>query len=130
MLSVLHQCTLEQINQTFKPLEEFNDYIFWIRSHDMSKQYYTSPNFDTIWQRDLDTVFELPLLWLDYLKKDDDNTYMRKFQARHEDYYLNQEKNFLTYQIVTPKNEIRYLIDRCFRCQSMSIYQCSRRSMG
>lgn len=116
MLIDLNHCSFQHLRQIFQPLEEFSEYVFWLRNHDTSKQYYCTRSMDRIWDRDLDVLYELPLLFIDYLAKDENHTHFRQFQARHENYYLKSDTNLVLYQISTPSGELRYLLDRCYRC--------------
>ncbi len=120
MIADIQKSTLAYLRNIFASLDEFKDYVFWIRNRDMSKQYYTSDNFKLIWERDVEIIFEIPLLWLDYLAPDNRLTYFKQLQARHEQGYLDSEKNITLYQVSTPTQKLRYLLDRCYRCVSVS----------
>lgn len=120
MLMDIQKCTVQYLKFIFAPLEDFKDYVFWMRNHDMTKQIYSSVNYETIWQRKEDIVYDIPLIWCDYLAPENKNNFMLQMHARHEQNYLDQEKNLVLYQIFTPNNEICYLRDRCFRFQSKS----------
>jgi len=114
MISTLKSCSAQYINQIFEALNEFEDKVFWIRSFDMTKQYYIGSNFNDIWHLDLSIIHEVPALWTHYLEGENLLSYLKKFQERRAEYFLNQEKNSVPYIIRTPQNTIRYLVDRCF----------------
>lgn len=114
----IQKSTPQYVKSVFEPLNKFKDFVFWIRNRDMSKQIYSSAQYKNIWQRDPDILFDIPLLWLDYLAKENGHVYMRQFQERHEYGYLEQKKNLVLYQIDTPDNHRRYLVDQCYRCRS------------
>ncbi len=118
MLLDIQKCSVQYLKYIFSPLDEFTDYDFWMRNHDMTKQIYSSLNYEIIWQRKEDIVYEIPLIWCDYLAQENKNAYMLQLHARHSQNYLDQEKNLVLYQVYTPNNEIRYLRDRCFRFQN------------
>lgn len=118
MISILQQCSIQYINQVFESLDEFTNHVFWIRSSDMIKQFYISPNFTQIWQLDVNIIIEIPSLWNHYLHREDIYSLVKKFHNRSEAHYLNDEKNSILYQVMTPKNQLRYLFDRCIRCHN------------
>lgn len=120
MLMDIKKSTPQYLKSVFEPLNinKFKDFVFWIRNRDMSKQIYTSSQYKNIWQRDADILFDIPLLWLDYLAMEHRHVYMKQLQERHEHNYLDHQKNFVLYQIDTPDNDRRYLVDQCYRCQS------------
>lgn len=118
MLQDIQKLSFSDLRQIFSPLNAYTDYVFWIRSRDMGKQIFTSDSYKIIWERDIDVIFDLPLAWLDYLASENRHDYMRQLQARHEQGYLKPEKNIALYQITTPSNRLRYLLDRCYRCEA------------
>lgn len=120
MLMDIQKCSFAYLRNVFSSLESLNDYVFWIRSKDMSKQFYTSDSYKNIWDREIEVIFEIPILWLDYLLPDHRVNYLKQFQARHDQGYRDPEKNIAFFQITTPSNQIRYLLDRCYRCQSLN----------
>jgi DNA-binding CsgD family transcriptional regulator len=120
MLQDILKCSMQTLLSTFQVLDKYKDFVFWIRSEDMSKQIYSSASYEEIWQQDSKILYEIPLLWLDYLLLESKNLFMKQLQARHEQNYLDQEKNFVMFQIWTPNSETRYLHDYCFKCQSPS----------
>lgn len=117
MLSHLLTCSPQHLSLVFEPLNRFEHHVFWIRNHDMSKQIYSSDQFNKIWQRDGTILYELPMLWLDYLSLDNKNNYMKQLQVRHELNYFDEIKNVVLYQISTPGGENIHLIDRCYPCE-------------
>ncbi len=116
MISDINKCTHQYIKQIFKPLDDFPNHVFWVRNHDTSRQYFCTPSMDRICERDLTILYDLPLLFLDLLAKDNAHTHFRSFQARHDNHYLKTETNQVFFQICTPSGELRYLLDRCYLC--------------
>lgn len=118
MLRDLKKSTIHHTKAVFAPLDKYAQYVYWIRSSDMSKQYYQSSNCNTIWQSDMDIIYDLPLIWLDFLVKEEGLSSMRQLSERHENNYLLSEINQVCYQIIAASGELQYLTDQAFRCYS------------
>lgn len=116
----IKNCTVQYLKNVFAPLNEYKDYVFWIRNHDMSRQIYVSAVYETIWSREEAILYEIPLIWLDYLAKKDNTIFMKKMQDRHICEYKDPQKNLLLYQIDTPQQKTQHLRDECFRCESQT----------
>jgi len=112
----IKQCSAQTLNRIFSPLDKLKNFVFWIRNHDMSQQIYVSAQYTTHWQRQVSILYDIPLMWLDYLARDNKDLFMGKFQARHVEHYLNPAKNLLLYQIDKPNQTLGYLRDQSFRC--------------
>ncbi len=113
--NILHATTV-YLQQTLGSLDRHKDYVFWIRDREMTRQIYQGNNFEKIWQRDPDLIFKFPLIWLDYLEPTRKDFYMAQLQERHNENYNNPKINLIHYQIVTPSNSVRYILDNCFKC--------------
>ena len=83
------------LDQIFNPLDHYEDYVFWIRDREMTKQVYQGKNFAKIWQRDPDVVNKYPLMWLDFLEDSRKEFYMQQLQQRHDTNYNNPELNHI-----------------------------------
>ncbi len=118
MLQDIRTCSFQYIKNILKSLDQFDDYVFWIRNDDLSQQLYVSESYRKIWEQDIETLFDIPLIWLSYLREDNWTEYMQKFQDRHLEDYLDQEKNLIFYQVTASSGEARYVRDRSFRFQS------------
>ncbi|MBA2650798.1 MAG: helix-turn-helix transcriptional regulator [Tatlockia sp.] len=106
------------LNKTFSQLDLHEDYVFWVREREMTKQVYQGKNFAKIWQRDPNIVNKYPLIWLDFLEDTRKEFYMQQLQQRHNENYNNPELNLIYYQIKKPDNSVEYIIDNCFKCIS------------
>lgn len=104
------------LEQTLGLLDRHQDYVFWIRDREMTRQIYAGNNFEKIWQRDPEIIIKFPLLWLDYLEPSGKDFYMAQLQERHNHNYNDSNVNLIYYQIITPDNSIRYILDNCFKC--------------
>jgi len=118
MLDDIKNASVQYLKNIFSELNQHKDYVFWIRNHDMSQQIYTSACYKTIWGRDASILYDIPLLWLDYLAKDKKNSFMQQLQKRHTQEYEFPEENLVLYQVEKPDHELSYLGDQCFKCQS------------
>lgn len=118
MLFDIRKCSVQTLTSIFQALEKHEEYVFWIRTEDMGKQIYSSSTFDQIWQQDGAILYELPLLWLDFLRPEGKPVYMKQLQERHESGYLNLDKNFALYQVLAGSGNATYIQDQCFKCQS------------
>jgi DNA-binding CsgD family transcriptional regulator len=105
------------LKNVFAPLNQHKDYVFWIRNHDMSQQIYVSAVYETIWERDESIVYEIPLIWLEYLARNNKDNSMRKMQERHVQGYQDPVKNLVLYQVEKPNQAICHLRDQCFKCE-------------
>lgn len=118
MLDNIKNASVQSLKNTFSELNQYKDYVFWIRNEDMSQQIYTSACYETIWGRDASILYDIPLMWLDYLAKDKKNCFMQQLQKRHIQEYQFPEKNLVLYQVEKPNHELSYLKDQCFKCKS------------
>ncbi len=117
MLNDFQQCSNQYLNQVFKPLDDLKDYVFWINNLHLRKIFYISSNYQSIWERDVDILYEAPMLWLSYLDKKDELIYAKQLQARYDQEFVDHEKNLALYKIITPMGKLRHLADRCYKCQ-------------
>ena len=117
MLVDIQTCSLQQLNAALHILSMHSAYVFWIRNDLMTRQIYLSPSYELIWGRKMDILFDVPLIWFDFLNPDDKVNAMRQLDARHSLHYLDQEKNSIQYQVNNDKGEIVYIKDQSFRMQ-------------
>lgn len=115
MLIDINSCTWQQLNTALAVLNVHQDYVFWIRNDQMTKQIYVSPSFESIWGHEINIIFSAPLIWFDYLNPDEKVNAMQQFSARHEAKYLDDEKNLIHYQIRNKHGDLIFIRDRCFR---------------
>jgi DNA-binding CsgD family transcriptional regulator len=118
MLDDIKNTSVQYLKNIFSELDQHKDYVFWIRNHDMSKQIYTSSCYENIWGRDPSILYDIPLMWLDYLAKDKKNCFMQQLQKRHIQGYQFPEENLVLYQVEKPNNKLSHLRDQCFKCES------------
>ncbi len=114
----IRKVSKQSLRNTLSSLDEYKDYIFWIRNGDMGQQIYTSKSYDEVWGRDLTILYDIPLMWLDYLEKDQKENFMQQLQERHIHGYKDPVKNLVFYQIQKENGNINYLRDQCFRCET------------
>ena len=111
----IKKCSFQDIENIFSAVNSYKDYVLWIRNQDMSIQLYCSRSYKQIWERDLESIYKIPLIWFDYLEPEGKSQYMMSLQSRHESHYFNPDKNRLYYQILTRNNEIRFITCESYR---------------
>ena len=117
MKSDIKACSMQYLQSVFNSLEQYHDHVFWIRNHDMSQQIYVSHTYEVIWNQDRTILYDIPLIWFEYLEKNDKNYYMQQLQQRHVEHYCDEQKNLVFYQI---QNDFgpEYIGDKCYRFKS------------
>ncbi|MCH9643811.1 MAG: response regulator [Gammaproteobacteria bacterium] len=94
-------------------LAERSPDVFWIRSADYSKQIYINPAFTTVWQRDVQEMYDHPERWSDFLYPEDKIKLQESIEKRNPT--VRPGDSFLEeYRIVRPSGEIRYIRDYSF----------------
>lgn len=119
----IQKCSIQFLKNIFSSLDQHVNYVFWIRNHDMSRQIYVNVNYEKIWKQGAGILFEVPLIWFDYLSMENKTSYMKQLQDRHVHNYFDQQLNLVLYQVSTPNNEKVYLQDKCFKCQDSNNQQ-------
>ena len=106
------------LNSVFFSLEQKNpDCIFWIRDHTMTKQFYVSGQFSSVWGHKIQIAYDVPMIWFTSLEKEKLDYYMHKAQCRHDANYLDPKLNPMLYQIINTDGEIISLKDTCCHCK-------------
>ncbi len=117
LIQNLDKCQLVELEAIFEPLNHFNDYVFWIRDSVMFKQIFTSDQYRIIWGRDHYVLYDIPLLWLETLERENYESYMQQMQFRHDRRYQRREDNLSYYQIQRPDGEKRYIRCQVIKCR-------------
>lgn len=113
----LEKTSLADIETIFEPLTQFSNYVFWIRDSSMMKQLFTSDQYHSIWGHDLYILYDIPLLWLETLERENYEDYMKQMQYRHDRNYKHRKDNLCYYKIQRPDGQ-----NRSIRCQ---VIKCS-----
>lgn len=115
MIRDIQKCSIQYIQNVLGPLDQYSDYVIWIRNREMNHQIFTSKNFEGIWGRELEILYEAPFLWFDYLNPENKIDYLKQLDQRHNQLYSDPKKNFAYYQVIRPDNNLRYLRCQCFK---------------
>lgn len=120
MIRDIQKCSTQYLQNILSPLDQYTNYVFWIRNRELTHQIFTSKNYENIWQRPLDLLYEIPFLWFDYLNPDGKSNALKQLDTRHHHLYADPKKNFAYYQIILPDNSLRYIRCHCFKCGAVS----------
>lgn len=90
-----------------------SDDVFWIMSHDYSRQLYVSPSLKHVWGYDAELFYLNPSLWLSRIHADDRERMMlavasRKVSPTSGTVYEER------YRIYTANNDIKHVYDKSF----------------
>ena len=114
----IHRCSVQFLASIFMRLEQQNpDYVFWIRDASMTQQIYHSGNFTKFWGCQAGLIYDMPMLWINFLEQTGLNGYMSQLQDRHNHDYLIAEKNTIFYQVTRLDGFNSHMKDHCFRCK-------------
>lgn len=110
--------TDEELEAIFNPLYQFKNMVFWIRDREMTKQIFCSKQYEEIWAEKISIIKEMPLLWLDYLDKENLVDHMQSLQSRHDKNYDHKIDNIALYIIRRRDQEKRYIYCQAIKCKS------------
>lgn len=120
MIKNIEKTSIQYLQNVFSPLDQYQDYVIWIRNRDLTQQIFTSKNYESIWERPLDILYDVPFLWFDYLNPEGKPDFLKQLDKRHHQSYLDPQKNFAYYQIILPDSSLRYIRCNCFKCSTPS----------
>lgn len=102
---------LRASDEKFRQLAENITDVFWIRSADLSEVHYVSPAFERIWGRPVQSLYDNPHQWADFIHPEDRVRVTAAFAAlTGEGPSLDLE-----YRIVRPDGEIRWVRARGYQ---------------
>ncbi len=99
---------LRESEERFRQLTENINEIFWLKEIEGSRLLYISPSYETIFGLSLESAHEKPSSWLKALHPEDCDAVAESLARQAPDRYE------LTYRIIRPDGEIRWLLDRAF----------------
>ena len=120
MIRDIRRCSYSLLNNIFSPLSQLDDCILWIRNSEMTQQIYVSHSYEVITERKIDILFDVPLIWFDYLNPEYKIPAMQQLQARHNLGYVDPTKNIACYQFNSAAGEIKYFRCQCFKTEDFS----------
>lgn len=63
MSDLLVATEVNAFNKLFYELAKQKNYVLWIRSLDFKRQLYLSPQFEEVFERQVDTLYDTPEAW-------------------------------------------------------------------
>lgn len=106
---------LRESDQKFHQLADNITDVFWIRSPDMREVHYVSPAFEKIWGVPLETQFDNPQQWTDFIVPDDRERVQSEFLALTRD----AASIDVEYRIRRPDGEVRWIRSRGFQVRDV-----------
>ncbi len=89
-------------------VENITEVVFWMARADVSEIFYLSPNYETIWGRSCQSVYDSPRSWMDAIHPMDSE------RVRRAVLKLNKITHDFEYRIVRPDGTVRWIRDRGF----------------
>jgi DNA-binding CsgD family transcriptional regulator len=89
-----------------------NEGVFWIKSLE-GKQLYVGEEFETIWQRPCQLLYDVPTMWPDTLLEDDREDISEKMKIRKSP--TSELINETLFRIHVPGDQIKYIRDCCIK---------------
>jgi PAS domain S-box-containing protein len=102
---------LRESDEKFHQLADNITDVFWIRSPDMHEVHYVSPAFEKIWGVPVDTQFDNPQQWTDFILPEDRERVQSGFLALTRDAATID----VEYRIRRPDGEVRWIRSRGFQ---------------
>jgi DNA-binding CsgD family transcriptional regulator len=108
----MERLSIQSLNAIFSCFDQHPTAILWIRNKDYQKQVYVGANFERIWKRSVDLIYDAPHAWNEFLYKDDENTVIQEITNRI--ILPEQTGSRLLYRIVDAEGGIQFIIDEVF----------------
>jgi PAS domain S-box-containing protein len=109
--SVSAENALRESNEKFHQLADNITDVFWIRSPDMREVHYVSPAFEKIWGVPVETQFDDPQQWTDFIVPEDRERVQGEFLALTRDAPTID----VEYRIRRRDGEVRWIRSRGFQ---------------
>ncbi|HEY9596309.1 MAG TPA: PAS domain S-box protein, partial [Cyanophyceae cyanobacterium] len=101
------EAALRESEEKFRQLAETIQEVFWLKGDD-DQLLYVSPNYELIWGRSVQSLYQNHQEWCDSIHPDDHDRIMAANARKVENGY-DQE-----YRMIRPDGEIRWIRDRAF----------------
>jgi PAS domain S-box-containing protein len=109
-LAKSNEALLESDEQFHQLVDNITD-AFWIRSPDLSKVHFISPAFEKIWGRSVNSLYDKPHQWTDFILPEDRERVLAAFAA-----LTGGAPNLdIEYRITRPDGEVRWVRVRGFQ---------------
>ncbi len=94
--------------EQFRQMAENVQEVFWLASTDLSRMFYVSPAFETIWGRKSANLYRTPRLWMEAVHPEDQKRVQAAFFRRRKSEAPLQAE----YRIIRPDGTVRWIADR------------------
>jgi PAS domain S-box-containing protein len=94
--------------ERFRQLAENIEEVFWMSTPDKSQMLYASPAFETVFGRDLQSIYDNPLSFLDAIHPEDRDRVQESLSRQPYGAYSHE------YRIVRPDGSLRWIWTRAF----------------
>ena len=105
--------SLDKVKVYFAKLYENSQSVHWLTTPDLTKIHYISPAYEKIWGRDREILYHNRNEWTLYLHPEEpkDRRLFHEFAelAAKSDHEVHYQE---TYRIITPDNQVRYILDQ------------------
>jgi PAS domain S-box-containing protein len=109
--SISTETALRESDEKFHQLADNITDVFWIRSPDMREVHYVSPGFEKIWGVPVETQFDNPQQWTDFIVPEDRERVQSEFVALTRDAPTID----VEYRIRRSDGEVRWIRSRGFQ---------------
>ncbi|XXG30196.1 MAG: PAS domain S-box protein [Ferrovum myxofaciens] len=100
---------LRNSEQQFRQLSENIRDVFWITDPVKEKMLYISPAYEQIWGRTVQSLYDSPRDWLEFIHDDDRQRVLQAMLTKQVTGLYDEE-----YRIVRPNGEVRWIHDKAF----------------
>lgn len=112
-MNALLKASVQTLNSLFNHLSTLGNTVLWMRNGKYDKQLFISANYESVWQRSCESLYESPNSWSEWLMHGEQESIFRQVQQRTQHISLDPKQNTLFYRIKT-EHEVRYMKDCCF----------------
>jgi PAS domain S-box-containing protein len=100
---------MRESEQRFRQIAENIDEVFWIIDVEKFQMLYASPAYQNIWERSPESLYEVPMSWLDAIHPEDRDRILAASVEKELKGEYDEE-----YRIVRSDGSIRWIRDRAF----------------
>ncbi len=108
--------TLDALKSLLGVIEYSPSLVLWVRSLDFRSQLFISPTYTDIWGQKIDSLYEHPTSWNDYLYHSDYENVLT-FCTKRMQFSDSKYQDKVLYRIKNTNNEIKYIKDIHFQLE-------------
>lgn len=108
----MEKLSIQALNAVFACFDQHPSAILWVRSKDYQRQIYIGPNFEKVWKRPVDLIYDKPDSWNSFLYSDDKHHIIQEINNRIST--PDQTNSKLLYRILDSESNINYIMDEVF----------------